>query len=127
MDVNIEISVDLKYLIGVVQDAFYSSEEFRKKVQEKQPRERTMDDIYWLRHLSDREDGDWNTVGKICQVMGLDRDRLISIARLTRKWEIKHDWQLCFPVDSHAQKILAFCFRKDGFCELNGVSTKIDT
>lgn len=111
MTINQEISVNLEYLIGVVQDAFYSSEEYRKKAKEKQPWERTTDDKYWLRHLSDREDGEWDTIRDICYVMGINQDRLISIARLTRKWEIKHDWQWCFPVDSHAQKILAFILK----------------
>lgn len=106
--VIIEIPVNLEYLIGVALDAFCSSEEFRKKVKEKPSYERANDEKYWLHHLSDREDGDWDTVRDICRVMGIDQDRLISIARLTRRWKIKHDWQLCFPVDSHAQKILQF-------------------
>lgn len=103
-----EISVDLEYLIGVVHDAFYSSEEFRKKVKQKQPWERSTDEKRWLSHLCDREDGDWDTVRDICRVMGFDQDRLISVARLTSKWEIKHNWRRCFPVDSHAEKILKF-------------------
>lgn len=112
MRVNQVISVDLEYLIGVVQDAFYSSEEFRRKAKEKQPWQRTNDETRWLSHLSDREDGNWDTVRDICRVMGIDQDRLISIARLTRKWEIKHDWQLCFPVDAHAEKIMSFIFER---------------
>lgn len=107
MTVNEEISVDLEYLIGVVQDAFYSSEEFRKKAK-KQSWKRTTDVNYMLRHLSDVENEKWGAVREICRVMGFDQDRLVSIARLARKWKIKHDWQLCFPVSDHAEKIFGF-------------------
>lgn len=108
---NAKINIDVEYLIGVVQDAFYSSEEFQNKAKEKQPWDRTDNEKHWLQHLSDREDGSWSAIRDICQVMGFDQDRLISVARLTRRWEIKHDWQLCFPVDSHAEKILAFILK----------------
>ena len=108
MTVNQEISINLEYLIGTVQDAFYTSEEYRKAAHAKQAWERSSDETRWLSHLSDREDGNWDTIRDICKVMGIDQDRLVSIGRLARKWEIKHDWQLCFPIDSHAEKIMAF-------------------
>lgn len=103
MRINQEVSIDLKYLIGVVQDAFYASEKFRKKAKKKEPWERT-----WIHHLSDQEDGNWGAVRDICRVMNLNIDRLVSIARLTRKWEIRHNWERCFPVDSHSKQILKF-------------------
>ncbi len=112
MTVNQEISVDLEYLIGVVVGAFYSSEEFRKKARAKPLWKRTDDEKRWISHLSDREDDDWGTVYNICKVIGIDQERLISIARLIRKWEVRHSWQPCFPVDSHAEKIMKFILKK---------------
>lgn len=107
-----KVLVDLEHLIGVVQDAFYESEKFHKTAAKKQPWQRTNDETRWLSHLSDREDGAWGTVRDVCRVMGIDQDRLISIARLIRKWEVRHSWQPCFPVDSHAEKIMKFILKK---------------
>ena len=44
----------------------------------------------------------------ICVMLNVNRTRLECVARLARKWEAKHNWLRCFPVEDHAGKILNF-------------------
>lgn len=47
-------------------------------------------------------------INDFCDVLRVDCRKLQTIARLARKWEEKHNWQLCFPTEDHAEKILAY-------------------
>lgn len=49
-----------------------------------------------------------NFVCDISTIMGLDIDRLYAMARAVRKWEMKHDWNRCFPIEENKEAILRY-------------------
>lgn len=98
--------INVDALINTIRDGFYENETYmkdaknRKKWYSMSDHERT-----WRERNATHAD---RQLSNICDILRADWRRLQTIARLTRKWEEKRNWQLCFPAEAHAEKILAY-------------------
>lgn len=47
-------------------------------------------------------------IEELAEIMNLDERRIYSIARASRKWEKRHNWNRCFPTEEHAEQIMKY-------------------
>jgi hypothetical protein len=105
------MNVDVNMLIGVVREAFDEVESYYKKAKNHQKwysmsaHEKT----YYERNYQHAED----EISNLCRILRADISRLYTISRLARKWEKKRNWQLCFPAEELAGKILDYIAKDD--------------
>jgi hypothetical protein len=88
---NADVKINMERLIGAVQEAFDNEQAYRLCFVSKK----------WY-----EMDGSSNEIYDLCGILGIDCNKLYTLARLARKWEQKRKWQYCFPAQSNAKKIL---------------------
>lgn len=97
MKVEIKTLVDVDALVGMVREQFYDVESYEKAC--KNPKGH---DVDWLCRTQEVRG---YTLADMCKTLGIDQDKLCSIARAARKWEQIRNWERCFPVDENAEQI----------------------
>jgi hypothetical protein len=100
--------INIEKLIGVAQEHFYDIESYAKKGKEKPYWKRTASETNDMTRLGTRQDASNQEVSDICAILSIDWRKLFTIARLSRKWEQKHNWEKCFPVQEHEKKIIEY-------------------
>jgi len=103
---NADVKINMERLIGAVQEAFDNEQAYRlcfvtKKWYEMDEKERTH--ANWCER---NQHGSSNEIYDLCGILGIDCNKLYTLARLARKWEQKRKWQYCFPAQDNAKKIL---------------------
>jgi len=102
------MKINLERLIGAVQEYFYDREQYAKESKKKPQWQRSAEEQKRVIYYFDCENAGWRVVYELYNILNLDSNKLIAIARLARKWEQKHNWEKCFPVQEHEQKILDY-------------------
>lgn len=102
------MKINLERLIGVVQESFDNTSSYRlcfvnKKWYQMDEKERAH--ANWCER---NEHGSSNEMYDLCRILDIDCNRLYTIARLARRWEQKHNWERCFPVQDHKEQILKY-------------------
>ena len=122
------MKINLERLIGAVQESFDNASSYRlcfvnKKWYQMDEKERAH--ANWCER---NEHGSNNEVNDLCAILNIDCNRLYSIARLARRWEEKHNWGYCFPVQDHEEQILKYLAADDyGFAaEIDYINYKIN-
>jgi HrpA-like RNA helicase len=102
------MKINIERLIGAAQEAFDNEQAYRlcfvsKKWYQMNEKERAH--ANWCER---NQHGSSNEIMDICAILNISVDKLYTIARLARKWEQKRNWEKCFPVQEHEQKILDY-------------------
>jgi hypothetical protein len=112
---NADLKINVDRLIGVAQEHFDNEETLNKKAKEKPWYKRSEAEQAYLKHYSTLQDAGNRQISNICEILGIDWQKLYTIARIARKWERKRKWQYCFPVEEHKQKIMEYFIAVDPF------------
>jgi len=119
----------MERLIGAVQEAFDNEKDYRlcfvaKKWYQMDEKERAH--ANWCER---NEHGSNNEIYDLCAILGIDCNKLYTLARLARKWEQKRKWQYCFPAQDNAKKILGWLIQPEtnyGGEELSWIHQRIN-
>jgi hypothetical protein len=114
----LKMNINLERLIGAVQEQFEREQNYamacKKPYYKWTPEEKET----YIRCDRERYTGN-NGISDICTILNLNWKKLDTIARLARKWEQKHDWQKCFPVQEHEKQIMQYIIKSDPFAGSN--------
>jgi hypothetical protein len=102
------MKINIERLIGVVQEHFDNEQSYRLECKKKDWFMRTQKEKDAVNWHERNQHGASNEVSDICAILNISIDNLYAIARLARKWEKKHNWQYCFPAESHQEAILKY-------------------
>lgn len=95
MNVNIEV------LVNEVTNRMYSMESYYKSAAKHFP---DNDSTWYERNYT----AAWTFIWDVATILNTDTEKLYSIARSVRKWEEKHEWELCFPYKNHEEVIIKY-------------------
>lgn len=107
------MKINIERLIGAVQEHFDNEQSYILPFRKKkwwQMNDKEQAECNW--HERNRH-GSSNEVSDLCAILGMDMNRLYTIARLARKWEKKHNWEKCFPVQEHEKQIMEYLAKED--------------
>lgn len=125
------MKINVERLIWTVQESFDAEADYilesRKKPQWKRTPEEDARVFYHerARYYSN------NSVRDLCEILDIDRDKLETIARLAKKWEKAHKWEISFPAQRNADKILSYLHKDEdkpwNDSHINYIHWKINT
>lgn len=100
------MKVNLDYLIGSVQDRFYAIDDYHQKYHGYSwiPNVNRLD---YERYERDAYLGRLYIID-LCRALRFNINHMYALARAIRKWEERHNWERCFPVEEHAEQILCY-------------------
>lgn len=107
------MNINVERLIGVAQEALDADRDYRLECRKKPQWKRTQEEERSVFYRERENHYTNNAVSDLCAILNIDWRKLYVIARLARKWEQKHDWQRCFPVQANEQKILDYLQKDD--------------
>lgn len=127
-EANPDVNINIDSLIWVARNYFDNVETLSKKVKEKPYYKKTEAEQTFIKHYSTIQDAGNREISNICEILGIDWQKLYTIARLARKWEQKQNWQRCFPANEHKQLIIKYLIPTDPFIgpEINYINYKIN-
>jgi hypothetical protein len=103
-----KMKINLEHLIGAVQEHFDNDRSYRLEGKKKDWWKRTQEEIDRVTWHERNLHGSSNEVYDLCAILNIDINKLYIIARLARKWEEKHNYEKCFPVDAISDKIMEY-------------------
>lgn len=109
------MKINIDRLIGVVQEHFDNEQSYILECKKKEWFRRTQTEKDAVNWHERNQHGTSNEVTDICAILNISTDKLYTMARLARKWEKKHNWELCFPAEPHKEAILRYLLPADPF------------
>jgi hypothetical protein len=102
---NPDVKINVERLIDTVRNHFENVYALKMACKKPYWRWTPEEKETYIRRERD-EHGSGNSVSDLAAILGIDCQKLYTIARLARKWEQKRKWQYCFPGQDNAKKIL---------------------
>jgi hypothetical protein len=104
----LNMKINVERLIGAMQEHFDNVQSYTTECKKKDWWRRTQEERERVSWYERNEHGSSNEVTDICAILNIDINKLYQIARITRNWEKKRNWQFCFPISGHEEQILKY-------------------
>jgi hypothetical protein len=106
-ETNVDVKINVERLIGAVQEHFEHEQDYKMACKKPYWKWTPEEKETYIRRDRDLQ-GSMRAINDLCVIIGIDCNKLYTIARLARKWEQKRKWQYCFPVRDCEKKIVEY-------------------